>query len=116
MKCGSCLQPSMTGRIVPILPSSPRGMLDWIGGPPRTRNVRVAMPWFPDFASAVELARRQTRVAGQADPVAQYFTALNNGDTHALESVWPGEVVIQDPRAGEIRGHKQLRQFVSRNQ
>jgi hypothetical protein len=29
------------------------------------------MPWFPDFASAVELARRQTRVAGRADPVAQ---------------------------------------------
>jgi hypothetical protein len=43
---------------------------------------------------------------GQADPVAQYFTALDKGDTHALETVWPGEVVIHDPRAGEIRGHK----------
>jgi SnoaL-like domain len=74
------------------------------------------MPWFPDFASAVELARRQTRIAGQADPVAQYFTALNNGDTHALETVWPGAAVIHDPRAGEIRGHKQLRRFVSQNQ
>jgi ketosteroid isomerase-like protein len=74
------------------------------------------MPWFPDFISAVELARKQTRAAGQADPVAQYFTALNEGDTRALESVWPGEVVIYDPRAGEIRGHKQLRQFVSRNE
>jgi ketosteroid isomerase-like protein len=76
----------------------------------------VEMPWFPDFTSAVELARRQARVAGQADPVAQYFTALNAGDTSALETVWPGEVVIYDPRAGEIRGHKQLRQFVSRNE
>jgi ketosteroid isomerase-like protein len=76
----------------------------------------VEMPWFPDFASAVELARRQTRAAGQADPVAQYFTALNKGDVHALETVWPGEVVIHDPRAGEIRGHKQLRRFVSQNQ
>ena len=74
------------------------------------------MPWFPDFTSAVELARRETRVAGQADPVAQYFTALSKGDTRALETVWPGEVVIQDPRAGEIRGHRQLRQFVSQNQ
>src|SRR6266540_1216959 len=55
------------------------------------------MPWFPDFTSAVELARRQTRAAGQADPVAQYFTALNKGDTHALETVWPGEVVVYDP-------------------
>ena len=44
------------------------------------------MPWFPDFANAVELARRQTRAAGQADPVAQYFTALNEGDSHALET------------------------------
>ena len=71
------------------------------------------MPWFPDFASAVELARRQTRAAGQADPVGQYFAALNQGDARALETVWPGEVVIYDPRAGEIRGHRQLRQFVS---
>jgi ketosteroid isomerase-like protein len=73
------------------------------------------MPWFPDFASAVELARRQTRAAGQADPVGQYVTALNEGDTHALETVWPGEVVIYDPRAGQVRGHRHVRQFVSRN-
>ncbi|MGA2827633.1 MAG: nuclear transport factor 2 family protein [Streptosporangiaceae bacterium] len=74
------------------------------------------MPWFPDFAGAVELARLQTRTAGQADPVAQYFTALNHGDAGALETVWPGEVVIHDPRAGEIRGHHQLRRFVHQNQ
>jgi len=73
------------------------------------------MPWFPDFASAVELARQQTRAAGQADPVTQYFTALHEGDTRALETVWPGEVVIYDPRAGEVRGHKQVRQFIGRN-
>jgi ketosteroid isomerase-like protein len=73
------------------------------------------MPWFPDFASAVELARIQTRAAGQADPVMQYFTALNEGDTRPLETVWPGEVVIHDPRAGVVRGHRELRRFVSRN-
>ncbi len=61
------------------------------------------MPWFPDFASAAELARRQTRAAGLADPVGQYLTALNEGDTRILETEWPGEVVIYDPRAGEIR-------------
>jgi hypothetical protein len=73
------------------------------------------MPWFPDFASAVELARQQTRAAGLADPVGEYFAALNQGDTHALETVWPGEVVIYDPRAGEVRGHHQVRQFISHN-
>jgi ketosteroid isomerase-like protein len=73
------------------------------------------MPWFPEFVSAVELARKQTRDAGLADPVAQYFAALNEGDTHLLEDVWPGEVVIYDPRAGEVRGHRQLRRFVGRN-
>ena len=73
------------------------------------------MPWFPEFTSAVELARRQTRAAGQADPVAQYLTALSLGDTHALRAVWPGEVVIFDPKAGEIRGHRELRHFVSQN-
>jgi ketosteroid isomerase-like protein len=78
--------------------------------------MEVEMPWFPEFTSAVELARTQARVAGRADPVAQYFTALHGGDTRPLETVWPGEVVIYDPRAGEVRGHKQLRQFVSQNQ
>jgi hypothetical protein len=75
----------------------------------------VDMPWFPDFVSGVELARRKSRIEGQADPVAQYLTALNEGDTRVLENAWPGEVVVYDPRAGEIRGHKQLRRFVSHN-
>jgi len=73
------------------------------------------MPWFPEFVSAVELARKQTRDEGLADPVAQYFAALHEGDTHLLEDVWPGEVVIYDPRAGEVRGHRQVHRFVSRN-
>ena len=98
---------------------TPRRLLGRACGPGlalTTKEQAVEMPWFPDFASAVELARVQTRAAGQADPVMQYFTALNEGDTHALETVWPGEVVIYDPRAGEVRGHRQLRRFVSRNQ
>jgi hypothetical protein len=73
------------------------------------------MPWFPEFASAVELARKQTRDAGHADPVGQFFTALNSGDARALETAWPGKVVVYDPRAGEIRGHRHLRKFVSDN-
>jgi hypothetical protein len=73
------------------------------------------MPWFPDFVSAAELARSQTRAAGQADPVGQYFAALNKGDTRPLETVWPGEVVVYDPRYGEIRGHRELRRFVKRS-
>jgi hypothetical protein len=70
------------------------------------------MPWFPDFVGAVELARQQARAAGHADPVGQYFAALTRNDTRVLEDVWPGEVVVHDPRAGEIRGHRQLRRFV----
>jgi SnoaL-like domain len=73
------------------------------------------MPWFPDFVGAVELVRGQVRAAGKADPVAQYLTALNRGDIHLLEEVWPGHVVVYDPRAGEVRGHRELRRFISRN-
>ena len=73
------------------------------------------MPWFPEFSSAVELARRETQVAGRADPVKQYITSLNDGDARTLETVWPGELVIQDPVAGEVRGHKELQQFVNHN-
>ena len=74
------------------------------------------MPWFPDFLNAAELARRQARAEGRADPVRQYVAALNGGDTRALEDVWPSEVVVYDPRAGEVRGHKELRQFVRHSQ
>jgi ketosteroid isomerase-like protein len=73
------------------------------------------MPWFPDFVGAVELARQQTRSRGEADPVAQYFSALQTGAARDLERVWPGDVVIYDPRAGEVRGHRQVRQFVRQN-
>jgi hypothetical protein len=74
------------------------------------------MPWLPDFTNAVELVRKQARTAGQADPVSQYVNALNRGDTQALETVWPAEVVVYDSRAGEVRGHKQLRRFVRESQ
>jgi ketosteroid isomerase-like protein len=74
------------------------------------------MPWFPDFTGAIELARRQTRTAGRADPVGRYLASLTDGDAPALEAVWPGEVVVYDPRAGEVRGHRRLRRFVRDNQ
>jgi hypothetical protein len=74
------------------------------------------MPWFPDFVAAAELARRQTRAAGRADPVGQYLRALSTGDTHDLQTAWPGTVVVHDPRAGEVRGNRQLRQFVRRSE
>ena len=73
------------------------------------------MPWFPEFVSAAELARSQTRAAGHADPVGQYLAALNEGSARDLETTGPGEVVIHDPHAGEVRGHRHVRQFVSRN-
>src|SRR5438046_1844565 len=62
------------------------------------------MPWFPDFVGAVELVRRQTRAAARADPVAQYFTALNEGDTSALETVWPGDPLhaLNGGRVGQL--------------
>ncbi len=73
------------------------------------------MPWFPDFVIGVELARRQTAAAGQADPVMRYVNALSAGDARSLETTWPGEVVVYDPYAGEVRGHKELRDFVRRS-
>jgi hypothetical protein len=74
------------------------------------------MPWFPDFVGAVELARLETRAAGEADPVAQYVKALNDGDSRTLETVWPRDVVVYDPHAGEIRGHRRLKDFVKQSQ
>jgi ketosteroid isomerase-like protein len=74
------------------------------------------MPWFTDFTSAMVLAQQETRAAGQADPVRRYVTALRDGDARALETVWPGEVVVYDPREGEVRGHRRLQQFISRSQ
>ncbi|MEV6847021.1 nuclear transport factor 2 family protein [Actinoplanes sp. NPDC051411] len=73
------------------------------------------MPWLPDFQNAAELARRQTHAAGHADPVGQYIVALTGGDPHAIEDAWPERVVVFDPRAGEVRGHHDLRDFVHRS-
>jgi limonene-1,2-epoxide hydrolase len=74
------------------------------------------MPWLPEFVSAVQLARRQTRAVGLADPVTQYVTALQEGATRSLEAVWPSAVVVHDPRAGKVVGHRQLKAFVQRSQ
>jgi SnoaL-like domain len=74
------------------------------------------MPWFPEFTSAVELTRLQTRAAGHADPVGHYVAALNKMDATDLETAWPAQVVIYDPRAGEVRGHRQVRHFVKQNE
>jgi hypothetical protein len=74
------------------------------------------MPWFPEFVTAIELVRRQTRSAGLADPVGEYVTALEHGDVEELETVWPGKVIVFDPRYGEVSGHRQLRTFVRRSQ
>jgi hypothetical protein len=74
------------------------------------------MPWFPDFVAAAELVRRQTRARGQADPVAGYLAALTGGDTHDLETTWPGHISVFDPYAGEVRTHKGLRQLAMRTQ
>ena len=73
------------------------------------------MPWFPDFVSATELARRQSQIANRTDPVTLYLQALELGNARALETIWPGTIVIEDPRAGTIRGHRRLREFVRRN-
>ena len=73
------------------------------------------MPWFPEFASAAQLAREEVRADGLADPVGEFLAALREGDPRILETVWPGEIVIYDPRAGEVRGHKQVREFIRRN-
>lgn len=73
------------------------------------------MPWLPDFVSAVELARRQTRAAGQADAVTQYVAALQAGDARSLETVWPGTVVVHDPHSGLVTGHRQLKAFVKQS-
>jgi limonene-1,2-epoxide hydrolase len=74
------------------------------------------MPWLPDFLNAAELARRQTHAAGHADPVGQYIAALTGGDPHAIEDAWPERIVVFDPRAGEVRGHRELTEFVHRSQ
>jgi hypothetical protein len=73
------------------------------------------MPWLPDFLNAAELARRHTHAAGHADPVRQYIAALTGGDPHAIEDAWPERVVVFDPRAGEVRGHRELSEFVHRS-
>src|SRR5947209_9527398 len=73
------------------------------------------MPWFPDFVSAVELSRHQARVDALTEPVTQYWAALDEGSVADLETAWPGQLVIHDPRQGVLRGHRQVRRFILDN-
>jgi hypothetical protein len=82
---------------------------------PPGNGALVAMPWFPEFTSALERERGERRAEGQADPVGQCVAALTDADTRAWETVWPGRVVVDDPRDGEVRGRRHLRQFVRRS-
>ena len=76
----------------------------------------AAMPWFPDFVGAIELARQQTRSRGQADPVAEYFGALQSGARPRPGNGVAGRRGDLRPAPGEVRGHHQLRKFVRENQ
>ncbi|HEY6472771.1 MAG TPA: nuclear transport factor 2 family protein [Acidimicrobiales bacterium] len=73
------------------------------------------MPWFPDFVAATELSRRDSRTVGRTDPVTQYLHAIEEGESKTLQSIWPGEIVIEDPRAGTIKDRRELRRFVRDN-
>jgi hypothetical protein len=73
------------------------------------------MPWFPDFVAATELSRRDSRTVGRTDPVTQYLHAIEEGESKTLQSIWPGEIVIEDPRAGTISDRRELRRFVRDN-
>jgi hypothetical protein len=84
-------------------------------GRPAARSGAAEMPWFPDFVSAAQLARRDVGAAGRADPAAAYLAALRSGDPRALEAAWPGQVEIDDPLAGVVRGHREVRRFVHSN-
>jgi hypothetical protein len=73
------------------------------------------VPWFPDFANAAALARREQVRSGMVDPVSQYLAALQEGSSRELEIAWPGHLVVHDPRAGAVTGHRALREFVRTN-
>ncbi len=60
------------------------------------------MPWFPDFASAAELARRQTRAAGRA-----VVELLARVDHDGGELAWPVAVVAESPDPGDVVGRYQ---------
>jgi hypothetical protein len=79
-------------------------------------RLEVEMPWFPDFVAAVEVARQEAHAVGSADPAGQYLRAIEEGDVRPLASIWPGSIVIEDPRAGSVRGHRRLREFIRHNQ
>src|SRR5262249_5519144 len=61
---------------VPSRARAARANVRTFAGRPAFAITGVAMPWFPDFVAAAEIARRQVRAAGDEDPVAQYLMAL----------------------------------------
>ena len=59
------------------------------------------MPWFPDFAAAVELARSQTRAAGLADVPKDSPESVAR---QVLDAVEAGQVeVLADERSRTVK-------------
>ena len=56
------------------------------------------MPWFPDFVAAVELARRDTRAAGQVDPVGPFHCGTDDDDVETA-----GRARVSHPSCGGSR-------------
>src|SRR5436305_1942966 len=80
------------------------------GGRARIIPGQAEMPWFPDFAGAVELARRQTRAG---DVVGRYQAALEAGDTDAIVSTFAPDGYFREPIGPHYahRGPGELRSF-----
>jgi hypothetical protein len=70
------------------------------------------MPWLPEITLALERARQAQVRSALADPVGTFIWAVQGGDLGGIEDAWPVEVVVHDPRAGRIAGHRQFKQFV----
>src|SRR2546423_711104 len=73
------------------------------------------MPWFPDFIGAVELARRQTRAEGRADPVRRYLPPPAAGDTGAIVDTFAPDGCYREPFGSHHSGILELRSFFSRS-
>src|ERR671914_509193 len=71
------------------------------------------MPWMPEVFTTPISEARHTEGGVRANDAIAYYEGILAGQPDALVRSFAGQLVLEDPRVGQVEGASALRDFVS---